>query len=73
MYQIEIEIQDSIYIVIYQYLQGEAPTYDYPGSPDEVTIFEVYKDDSENIVTHISWSTLEELTERIEQYHLDNF
>jgi hypothetical protein len=73
MYQIEIEIQDSVYIVLYQYLQGEDPTYDYPGSPDEVTIFEVYKDDSENIVTHISWSTLEELTERIEQYHLDNF
>ena len=71
MYQIEIELNDIIYLVEYSCTKGECTTYEQLGTPDEINLIGVYADGVEQ--DDLDWSTIEELTYRIEEYHEDEF
>jgi len=71
MYQIEIELNDIIYLIEYEYNKGECRTYDYFGSPNEVIVLGIYIDNV--LQKDLDWKTIDDLTYRIEQYHEDNF
>lgn len=71
MYQIEIELNDIIYLIEYGYSKGECSSYDYFGIPNEVDVLKIYIDNVEQ--KDLDWKTIEDLTYRIEEYHEDKF
>jgi hypothetical protein len=74
MYEIDIEVNEVDYIVVYEFTKGEPRTYDYPGSPGDVIIHEVYGEDgSKDIVKDLSWEVINEFVEKIYEYQENNF
>mgnify|MGYP001435747767 CR=1 FL=1 len=62
--QTEITYNDVVLIVHGYYTKEESQTYDYPGSPSEFQIHEVYTETNEvNIYDILNFATLNDIEE----------